>query len=131
MKDIPLKQAGPFFLALTALLLILAQPLWAVEDNPTPQGQQEESFFESIKRKTQEWWNGDNKTEKIQPETSGQTEEKPQAPATKGSEQKSDGRKAIDTVKKEMNKISDNVSESVERDKKHLKKKLEKLLDKK
>ena len=33
------------------------------------------------------------------------------------------GRKAIDTFKNEMNRISDNVSESVDRDKKNLKKK--------
>ena len=49
-----------------------------------------------------------------------------QEPAT----QKSDGPKVIDTVKKGMQQISDNVSESIDRDKKTLKKKLDTLLDK-
>ena len=39
----------------------------------------------------------------------------------------SDGRKVIDTVKKRMQKTSDNVSKSVDRDKKTIKKKLDKL----
>ncbi len=127
VKAIPLKQVWPLFLAVTAFSLMLAQPLWAAEETPVPQVQKEESFFETIKRKAQEWFSWDNNTEKVQKEAPKPTEEKPQEPAT----QKSDGRKAVDTFKKEMNKISDNISKSVERDKKNLKKKLDKLLDKK
>jgi hypothetical protein len=127
MKEIPMKQAWALFLAVTAFSLLFAQPLWAAEETPTPQAQKEESFFETIKRKAREWLNGGEDAPKTQKEDPSQVEEKPQEPAA----QKSDGRKAIDTVKKEMNKISDNISESVERDKKNLKNKLDKLLDKK
>jgi len=127
MKEISSKQAWSLFLAVAALSLMFAQPLGAIEENPAPQAKQEESIFESIKRKTHEWLSWDNNTEKAQKEALKQTEKKPQKPAIK----KSDGRKAIDTFKKEMKRISDNVSESIERDKKNLKKKLDKLRDKK
>ena len=118
MRKIPLRQAWPLFLAVTAFSLLLAQPLWAAEESPTPQDKQEESFFAMIKRKTQELFDGDDA-----PKAKKEVEK--QAP------EKSGGRKAINTFKKEMNKISDNVSESVERDKKTLKKKLDKLNNKK
>ncbi len=127
MKEISSKQAWSLFLAVAALSLMFAQPLLAIDENPSPQAKQEESIFESIKRQTQEWLSWDNNTQKAQKKTPKQTEKNPQKSATK----KSDGRKAIDTFKKEMKKISDNVSESIERDKKNLKKKLDKLRDKK
>jgi len=126
MKEIPLKEVGPLFLAVTALSLILVQSLRAVEETPATQGKQEESFFQGIKRNLGEWLGRDSSADKAKEKTSGQTEEKTQNPATK----KSDGRKTIDTFKKEMNKISNNISESVERDKKNLKKKFDKLRDK-
>lgn len=127
MKAALVKQAGSLLLAVSALLLLLAQPLGAVEEPPAPQGKQEESFFQGIKRNLDEWLGRDNSADKALKEAPKPAEQKPQAPATK----KSDGRKVIDTFKKEMNKISDNVSESVERDKKTLKKKFDKLNDKK
>ncbi len=127
VKEIPLRQAGSLFLAVSALLLMLAQPLWAVEETPTSQGKQEESFFQGIKRNLDEWLGRDNSADKARKEAPKPAEQKPQAPAAK----KSDGRKVIDTFKKRMNKVSDNVSESVERDKKTLKKKFDKLSDKK
>ena len=127
MKAAPLKQAGSLFLAVFALSLLLAQPLWAAEETPTSQGKQEESFFQRIKRNLDEWLGRDNSAGKAQKEARKPTEKKPQEPDAK----KSDGRKVIDTFKKRMNKVSDNVSESVERDKKNLKKKLDKLNDKK
>lgn len=96
--------------------------------NPPPRkANQEESFFQGIKRNLDEWLGRDNSADKALKEAPKPAEQKPQAPAIK----KSDGRKVIDTFKKEMNKISDNVSESVERDKKTLKKKFDKLNDKK
>jgi hypothetical protein len=125
MKAVPLKQAWPLFLVVSALSLMLAQPLWAAEETPTSQGKQEESFFQGIKRNLDEWLGRDNSADKDRKEAPKPTEQKPQAPATK----KPDGRKVIDTFKKRMNKVSDNVSESVERDKKTLKKKLDKLSD--
>lgn len=127
MKEIPSNQVWSLFLAVTALSLMLAQPLWAVEENPAPQAKQEESFFQGIKRNLDEWLGRDNSAGKTKEEAPKPTEQKPQTPAAK----KSDGRKVIDTFKKEMNKISDNVSESIKRDKKNLKKKLDKLRDKK
>jgi len=127
MKAAPLKQAWSLFLAVSALSLMLAQPLWAAEETPTSQGKQEESFFQKLKRDFDEWLGRDNSAGKAQKEVRKPTEQKPKEPAVK----KSDGRKAIDTFKKRMNKVSDNVSESVERDKKNLKKKLDKLNDKK
>jgi hypothetical protein len=70
-----------------------------------------------MKRKTQEWFGGDEKAEKAKEEA-----RKPSEPS-----KKSDGRKVVDTFKQRMKKASDNVSESVDRDKKILKKKLNKL----
>jgi biopolymer transport protein ExbB/TolQ len=123
VKAIPLKQTWPLLLAVTALFLMLAQPLWAVEENSAPQGKQEESVFETTKRKAREWMNGNSN--KAQEEAPQEAKTKSQAPAP----QKSDGRKVIDTVKERMNKISDNVSESIDRDKKNLKEKLDTLVD--
>ena len=118
MKAALVKQAGS---------LLLAQPLGAVEEPPASQGKQEESFFQGIKRNLDEWMGRDNSANNARKEAPKPAEQKPQAPAIK----KSDGRKVIDTFKKEMNKISGNVSESIERDKKTLKKKFDKLNDKK
>ena len=127
MKEIPLRQAWSLFLAVTAFSLMLALPLWAAEEPPAPQGKQEESFFQGIKRDLDEWLGRDNSADKAKEEAPKPTEQKSQEPAIK----QSGGRKALNTFKKEMNKISDNVSDSVERDKKTLKKKLDKLSDKK
>jgi len=119
MKIIPLKQSWPLFPAVIVFSLTLAQPLWAAEETPTPQGKQEESFFQKIKRDLNEWLGRDNSAGKAKEETPKQVDPPPQ----------SDGRKVINTFKKEMNKITDNVSESIERDKKTLKKKFDKLRD--
>ncbi|MDH5762996.1 MAG: hypothetical protein OEZ51_08445 [Nitrospinota bacterium] len=100
-----------------AILFLWANPLWAAEEGSETPAQQEESVFDSIKRKSQEWFGGDDKAAKAGEET-----QKPSEPSNK-----SDGRKAIDTIKHRMKKASDNVSESVDRDKKTLKKKLDKL----
>lgn len=127
VKAIPLKPVWSLFLMVTAFSLLFAQPQWAAEETPTPQVQKEESFFESIKRKAQEWLNGDKEAPETQKVAPRQDEEQSQ----ESTAQKSDGRKAVDTVKKEMNKISDNISETIERDKKNLKNKFDKLLDKK
>jgi len=121
MKELPLRRVWSHFLAMSAFLFMLAQPLWAAEEPPAPQGQQEESFFQGIKRNIDEWLGRDNSAGKAKEEVPKQEARPPQ----------SDGRKAINSFKKGMNKISDNVSESVERDKKTLKKKLDKLRDKK
>ena len=130
MKKSSLRQAGPLCLTMAALSLMLAQPLWA-EESATPQVKQEESFFASLKRDLDEWLGRKKPADTAQNEAPTKaTEPKPQKPATqKPSEQPSDGRKALNTFKKEMNKISDNVSESMERDKKTLKKKFDKLTD--
>jgi hypothetical protein len=134
MKKSSLRQAGSLCLTMAALSLMLAQPLWA-EESATPQVKQEESFFASLKRDLDEWLGRKKPADTVQneaPPKAKATEPKPQKPATqKPSEQPSDGRKALNTFKKEMNKISDNVSESMERDKKTLKKKFEKLNSKK
>jgi hypothetical protein len=106
----------------TALFFMFAQPLWAVEEKPASQVNNEESFFETIKRKAQEWFGEDDAPKA---EVEKQAEKKPQPQVA----QESDGRKAINTVKKEMKRISNNVSETVERDKKTIKKKLDKLSD--
>jgi len=130
MKKSSLRQAWSLLLAMIALSLMLAQPLWA-EESSTPQVKQEESFFASLKRDLDEWL-GKKPADKAQNEAPKPAEPKPQKPAAqKPVKQQSDGRKALNTFKKEMNKISDNVSESVERDKKTLKKKFDKLNSKK
>ena len=127
MKEIPLKQAWSLFLAVTAFSLLLAQPLWSAEEPPTSPDKQEESFFQGLKRNIDEWLGRGNSADKAQADAARQAEQKPQEPAAK----QSGGRKALNSFKKGMNKISDNISESVERDKKTLKKKLDKYSNKK
>lgn len=127
LKKNPSKQAWLLFLVVTAFSLMLAQPLWAVEETPTSQDKQEESFFQGLKRNLDEWLGRDSSADKAKAEAARQAEQKPQDSAAK----QSGGRKAINSFKKGMNQISDNVSESVERDKKNLKKKLDKYTNKK
>lgn len=125
MKTISLMQTGQLFWAAAALSLMVAQPLWAKE-SPAPPDTQEESIFQTIKRKANEWLGGEQKAqkdEKNEKEVAPQTDK----PSQKNSAGQSDGRKVIDTVKKRMQKTSDNVSKSVDRDKKTIKKKLDKL----
>jgi hypothetical protein len=127
MKNIVLKQARPLFLVMIAFSLMLAPPLWATEESTVPQGKQEKSFFQGIKQDLDKWLGRNNSADKAQKEAPKPVEPKPKELAVKQSE----GRKAINSFKKGMKKISNNVSESVERDKKTLKKKLNKLSDKK
>ncbi|MCZ6541221.1 MAG: hypothetical protein O6704_06180 [Nitrospinae bacterium] len=122
MKTISLKQTGQLFWAAAALSLMVAQPLWANE-SPTAPDIQEESIFQSIKRKANEWLGREQNAQKDEKEVAPQTDK----PSQKNSAGQSDGRKVIDTVKKRMQKTSDNVSKSVERDKKTIKKKFDKL----
>ena len=132
MKKSSLRQAGSLCLTMAVLSLMLVQPLWA-EESATPQVKKEESFFASLKRDLDEWLGRKKPDDTAKNEAPPKsTEPKPQKPATqKFSKQQSDGRKALNKFKKEMNKISDNISESMERDKKNLKKKFEQLSSKK
>ena len=128
MKTISLNQSWQLFWAATALSLMVAQPLWA-EESPAAPDTQEESVFQAIKRKANEWLGGNPSSTKAQ---KAQKDDKKVEPPTDPQSQKnsagqSDGRKVIDTVKKRMQKTSDNVSKSVDRDKKTIKKKLDKL----
>ena len=125
MKAISLKRAWHIFWAATALSLMVAQPLWAKESPAAPDAQ-EESIFQAIKRKANEWFGGNpstpksqNDDKKVEPPTDPQSQ--------KNSAGQSDGRKAINTVKKRMQKASDNLSKTVDRDKKTITKKLNKL----
>ena len=130
IKNFSFKPAWQLFLAVTAVFLMLAQPLGAAESSAT-QGTQEESVFQAIKRKTKEWLDWDNNADKAKKEVQKQTEKKPEKKTEKQAQKQSEGKKAIDKIKKRMQKVSDNVSKSVDKDKKTLKKKLNKLLDKK
>ncbi len=125
MKTISLKQSCQLFWAATALSLMVVQPLWA-EESPAVPDTQEESVFQTFKRKANEWLGGNPSSpkaqkddKKVEPPTDPQSQE--------NSAGQSDGRKVIDTVKKRMQKTSDNVSKSVDRDKKTITKKLNKL----
>ncbi len=122
MKTISLKLTGQLFWAAAALSLMVAQPLWANE-SPAAPDIQEESIFQSIKRKANEWLGREQNAQKDEKEVAPQTDK----PSQKNSAGQSDGRKVIDTVKKRMQKTSDNVSKSVDRDKKTIKKKFDKL----
>ena len=122
MKTISLKQTGQLFWAAAALSLMVAQPLWANE-SPAAPDTQEESIFQTIKRKANEWLGREQNAQKDEKEVAPQTDK----PSQKNSAGQSDGRKVIDTVKKRMQKTSDNVSKSVDRDKKTIKKKFDKL----
>lgn len=128
MNKAPFKQTRLLFLGVIAFSLILAQPLWAAAEE-TPADKQEESFFQGLKRNLDGWLGKDNSADKAKAkaEAAKQAEQKSQDPAAK----QSGGRKAINSFKKGMNQISDNVSESVERDKKTLKKKIDKYSSKK
>lgn len=112
IKNFSLKQTGQLFLAATAVFMMLAQPLSAAESSA---GQQEESVFQAIKRKTKEWLDWDKNADKAKKETQKQ----------------SDDSKALDKFKKRMKKASDNVSKSVDKDKKTIEKKLNKMFGKK
>ena len=122
MKTISLKQTGQLFWAAAALSLMVAQPLWANE-SPAAPDIQEESIFQTIKRKAHEWLGREQNAQKDEKEVAPQTDK----PSQKNSAGQSDGRKVIDTVKKRMQKTSDNVSKSIDRDKKTIKKKLDRL----
>jgi len=122
MKTISLKQTGQLFWAAAALSLMVAQPLWANE-SPTAPDIQEESIFQSIKRKANEWLGREQNAPKDEKAVEPQTDK----PSQINPAGQSDGRKVIDTVKKRMQKTSDNVSKSVDRDKQTIKKKLDKL----
>ncbi len=125
METISLKQTWQLFWAAAALSLMVAQPLWAKE-SPAAPDTQEESIFQTIERKVNEWLGGEQKAqkdEKNEKEVAPQTDK----PSQKNSAGQSDGRKVINTVKKRMQKTSDNISKSVDRDKKTIKKKLDKL----
>lgn len=122
MKTISLKQTGQLFWAAAALSLMVAQPLWANE-SPAGPDTQEESIFQTIKRKANEWLGREQNAQKDEKVVEPQTDK----PSQINPAGQSDGRKVIDTVKKRMQKTSDNVSKSVDRDKKTIKKKLDKL----
>ncbi|MCH7651559.1 MAG: hypothetical protein IIA63_10440 [Nitrospinae bacterium] len=122
MKTISLKPTGQLFWAAAALSLMVAQPLWANE-SPAAPDIQEESIFQTIKRKANEWFGREQNAQKDEKAVEPQTDK----PSQINPAGQSDGRKVIDTVKKRMQKTSDNVSKSVDRDKKTIKKKLDKL----
>ncbi len=122
MKTISLKQTGQLFWAAAALSLMVAQPLGANE-SPAAPDTQEESIFQTIKRKANEWLGREQNASKDEKAVEPQTDK----PSQINPAGQSDGRKVIDTVKKRMQKTSDNVSKSVDRDKKTIKKKLDKL----
>lgn len=122
MKTISLKLTGQLFWAAAALSLMVAQPLWANE-SPAAPDTQEESIFQTIKRKANEWLGREQNAQKDEKAVEPQTDK----PSQINPAGQSDGRKVIDTVKKRMQKTSDNVSKSVDRDKKTIKKKLDKL----
>ena len=135
INKIPLKHLCLFFLAVTApLSLMLAQPLWAVETKPQAPATQKSDGRKAIDAVKEEMKQiSDNVSDSIDRDKKTLKKKldklrtpQEQEPAT----QKSDGPKVIDTVKKGMQQISDNVSESIDRDKKTLKKKLDTLLDK-
>lgn len=123
MKAISLKQTWQLFWAAAALSLMVAQPLWAKESPATPDIQ-EESIFQTIKRKTNEWLGREQNAQKDEKAVEPQIDK----PSQKNSAVQSDGRKVINAIKKRMQKTSDNVSKSVDKDKKTLKKKFDKLI---
>ncbi len=122
MKTISLKQTGQLFWAAAALSLMVAQPLGANE-SPAAPDIQEESIFQTIKRKANEWLGREQNAPKDEKAVEPQTDK----PSQINPAGQSNGRKVIDTVKKRMQKTSDNVSKSVDRDKQTIKKKLDKL----
>ena len=122
MKTISLKQTGQLFWAAAALSLMVAQPLGANE-SPAAPDIQEESIFQTIKRKANEWLGREQNAQKDEKAVEPQTDK----PSQINPAGQSNGRKVIDTVKKRMQKTSDNVSKSVDRDKQTIKKKLDKL----
>jgi len=103
---------------------MVAQPLWAKE-SPAAPDTQEESIFQTIGRKVNEWLGGEPKARNAPNEQA--VEPQTDEPSQKNSAGQSDGRKVINTVKKRMQKTSDNVSKSFDRDKKTIQKKLDKL----
>lgn len=128
MVTVSFKQICLTLLSVTAFALVQVQPLGADENSGTPSNttQEQESVFQTLKRKTRALFGSDSQTKNTQNETSRPAEKNPEEETAP---QETPGRKAIDSLKKGMNKISDNISDSVERDKKTLKKKFDKLDD--
>ncbi len=122
MKTISIKQTWQLFWAAAALSLMVAQPLWAKE-SPAAPDTQEESIFQTIERKANELLGREQNAQKDEKAVAPQIDK----PSQKNSAGQSDGRKVINTIKKRMQKTSDNVSKSVDKDKKTLKKKFDKL----
>ena len=116
-KHFSLKLTWQLFFASVAVSLLVIQPVWSAEDGTANPAQKEESFFQGVKRSLDEWLGKDSSGNKAKEEAPKPVDPPPQ----------SDGRKAINTIKDRMKKVSDNVSKSVDRDKKTLKKKLQKL----
>ena len=119
MVTISFRQICPALLAVTVFALMAAQPLWADEDSTTttPQkSQEQESVFKVLKRKSQKLFKPNPPTQDAKEQSSEPTEQKSQEENTS---KKSDGKKALNAVQKEMKKISENISKSVERDKKN------------
>lgn len=118
-----IKPAGFTLMAVATLMLWIAQPaVWAANSSATEEAQ-EETVYEALKRKANEWFGSDDKSAPAKPETPPQAEKPP--------EKQSDGRKVIDKFKKRMKTASDNLSETVDRDKKTVQKKMNKLFGEK
>lgn len=127
MATISFRQIRSALLAVTVFAWMAVQPLWANEDSATTtpkKSQKQESVFEVLKRKSQKLFKPNPPAQDAKEPSSESVDRKSQVEDTSG---KSDGKKALNAVQKEMKKISNNISKSIERDKKTLKKKLEKL----
>ena len=99
MKTISLKQTGQLFWAAAALSLMVAQPLWANE-SPTAPDIQEESIFQSIKRKANEWLGREQNAQKDEKEVAPQTDK----PSQKNSAGNRTGARSSTPLKRECRK---------------------------
>ena len=113
-------------LSVSGMLMVLPVHLNMAGAATADAEMKEESYVQSIKRKTREWLRGDAVAQKDSEQTGKSKDSSKQSSEAKKSSEKSDGRKVVDAVKDRMQKSSDNISDSMDRDKKTLKKKFDK-----
>ena len=106
------------------LVGINLQAAGAADSTASPQGQEEETLMQKLKRKTGELFDGNEKPASDQPETPAKTESPPEKPADKKLSERSP---ALSKFKKKMQKRSDDLGKTIDRDKKTLKKKMNKM----
>lgn len=115
-----MKRAAVILGAVTLMALGLALPAVFAAESSASEKAQEETVYQTFKRKANELFGSDEKPSQSPPKAEP-------APQDQTPQKKSDGKKMVEGFKKRMQTASDNLSETVDRDKKTVEKKMQKL----